>query len=454
MVFFDIIFFTVFTPSLCVEKRRRTQRIMSSSKETTTTSGNNNIVRPLENGAVVLAGALDGSAVDALLFDHHQGDGTPGKEARIKSWLYLNREEEGDDENENASCPKRKVVEARVRFKSIPIDGTSLKDAERLKTTLSTYMKEEFERPGVIQCSTATRAGIPYILHLAETLNLTFETAMNVAKDMELNVVTRENLVQFLKRSIKEKGGGGKGSGGRNDDDDVVVFRQLFERESSTYTYLLGCAETRECLLIDPVLETVERDLQVIDDLGLTLKLCVNTHCHADHITGSGEIKKLREGVKSVISKRAGAMADVLIDEGDVVEVGTSVKLKCLSTPGHTSGCVSLVLGDNTDVFTGDALLIRGCGRTDFQGGSSETLFDGVTRKLLGGLPDACKVWPAHDYKGRMMSTIGEEKRLNPRLGAGKTKEEFVQIMKDLNLPYPKKIDASLPRNLKCGAEE
>ena len=450
MVFFDIIFFTVILRPF-VSKREDTQRIMSSSKETTTTSGKN-IVRPLENGAVVLAGELDGSAVDALLFDQHQGgDDTPGKEARIKSWLYLNRDDDDDDEN---ACPKRKVVEARVRFKSIPIDGTSLKDAERLKTTLSTYMKEEFERPGVIQCSTATRAGIPYILHLAETLNLTFETAMNVAKDMELNVVTRENLVQFLKRSIKEKGGG-KRSGGRNDDDDdVVVFRQLFERESSTYTYLLGCAETRECLLIDPVLETVERDLQVIDDLGLTLKLCVNTHCHADHITGSGEIKKLREGVKSVISKRAGAMADVLIDEGDVVEVGTSVKLKCLSTPGHTSGCVSLVLGDNTDVFTGDALLIRGCGRTDFQGGSSETLFDGVTRKLLGGLPDACKVWPAHDYKGRMMSTIGEEKRLNPRLGAGKTKEEFVQIMKDLNLPYPKKIDASLPRNLKCGAEE
>ena len=162
---------------------------MSSSKETTTTSGKN-IVRPLENGAVVLAGELDGSAVDALLFDHHHhqgGDDTPGKEARIKSWLYLNR----DDDDET----KRKVVEARVRFKSIPIDGTSLKDAERLKTTLSTYMKEEFERPGVIQCSTATRAGIPYILHLAETLNLTFETAMNVAKDMELNVVTRENLV-------------------------------------------------------------------------------------------------------------------------------------------------------------------------------------------------------------------------------------------------------------------
>ena len=411
---------------------------MSSSKEK-----GGNIVRPLENGAVVLAGELDGSAVDALLFDRDTGN------ARVKSWLYLNR----DADDENALCPKRKVVEARVPFKSIPIDGASLKNFERLKTTLSTYMKEEFERPGVIQCSTATRAGIPYILHLAETLNLTFETAMNVAKDMELSVVTRENLVQFLKRSIEEKGGGRR-SGGGNDDDVVVVFRQLFERESSTYTYLLGCAETRECLLIDPVLETVERDLQVIDDLGLTLKLCVNTHCHADHITGSVEIKKLREGVKSVISKRAGAMADVLIDEGDVVEVGTSVKLKCLSTPGHTSGCVSLVLGDNTDVFTGDALLIRGCGRTDFQGGSSETLFDGVTRKLLGGLPDACKVWPAHDYKGRMMSTIGEEKRLNPRLGAGKTKEEFVQIMKDLNLPYPEKIDASLPRNLKCGAEE
>jgi sulfur dioxygenase len=313
-----------------------------------------------------------------------------------------------------------------------------------LKKELLEYMRTEFKTPAVIQCSTATRAGIPYVLYLAEKFSLSFETAMRVARDMELNVTTRENFVQFLKRSIEKK----------SLSDSEVIFRQLFEKESSTYTYLLGCAETRECLLIDPVLETVERDLRVVDELGLKLKLCVNTHCHADHITGSGEIKKMRKEVKSVISKRAGAMADVLIDEGDVVQVGTSVKLKCLATPGHTDGCVSFVLGDNTDVFTGDALLIRGCGRTDFQGGSSETLFDGVTGKLFGGLPDTCKVWPAHDYKGRMVSTIGEEKRLNPRLGAGKTKEEFVQIMKDLNLPYPKKIDASLPRNLKCGAEE
>jgi len=388
------------------------------------------IIKPLENNSVFLCGDLDDFAIDSLL-----------KEFGIQSWLYL-------DPETNAWNPRAFVrafeqFEGREEktFKVIPIDGNNLN--ENLKKELLEYMRTEFKTPAVIQCSTATRAGIPYVLHMAEKLSLSFETAMRVARDMELNVTTRENFVAFLKRSIEKKS-----------SDSEVIFRQLFEKESSTYTYLLGCAETRECLLIDPVLETVERDLRVVDELGLKLKLCVNTHCHADHITGSGEIKKMRKEVKSVISKRAGAMADVLIDEGDVVQVGTSVKLKCLATPGHTDGCVSFVLGDNTDVFTGDALLIRGCGRTDFQGGSSEKLFDGVTGKLFGGLPDTCKVWPAHDYKGRMVSTIGEEKLLNPRLGAGKTKEEFVQIMKDLNLPYPKKIDASLPRNLKCGAEE
>ena len=388
------------------------------------------IIKPLENNSVFLCGDLDEFAIDSLL-----------KEFGIQSWLYLNPETNAW--NPRAFIRAHEQFEGREEktFKVIPIDGNNLN--ENLKKELLEYMRTEFKTPAVIQCSTATRAGIPYVLHMAEKLSLSFETAMRVARDMELNVTTRENFVAFLKRSIEKKS-----------SDSEVIFRQLFEKESSTYTYLLGCAETRECLLIDPVLETVERDLRVVDELGLKLKLCVNTHCHADHITGSGEIKKMRKEVKSVISKRAGAMADVLIDEGDVVQVRTSVKLKCLATPGHTDGCVSFVLGDNTDVFTGDALLIRGCGRTDFQGGSSETLFDGVTGKLFGGLPDTCKVWPAHDYKGRMVSTIGEEKLLNPRLGAGKTKEEFVQIMKDLNLPYPKKIDASLPRNLKCGAEE
>lgn len=388
------------------------------------------IIKPLENNSVFLCGDLDEFAIDSLL-----------KEFGIQSWLYLNPETNAW--NPRAFIRAHEQFEGREEktFKVIPIDGNNLN--ENLKKELLEYMRTEFKTPAVIQCSTATRASIPYVLHMAEKLSLSFETAMRVARDMELNVTTRENFVAFLKRSIEKKS-----------SDSEVIFRQLFEKESSTYTYLLGCAETRECLLIDPVLETVERDLRVVDELGLKLKLCVNTHCHADHITGSGEIKKMRKEVKSVISKRAGAMADVLIDEGDVVQVGTSVKLKCLATPGHTDGCVSFVLGDNTDVFTGDALLIRGCGRTDFQGGSSETLFDGVTGKLFGGLPDTCKVWPAHDYKGRMVSTIGEEKLLNPRLGAGKTKEEFVQIMKDLNLPYPKKIDASLPRNLKCGAEE
>ena len=180
-----------------------------------------------------------------------------------------------------------------MRFKSIPIDGTSLKDAERLKTTLSTYMKEEFERPGVIPVLDSHESRHP--VHFTPGGNVEFDVRDGDERGKRYGVERgheREFGAILEAKHQRKGGGGGKRSGGRNDDDDdVVVFRQLFERESSTYTYLLGCAETRECLLIDPVLETVERDLQVIDDLGLTLKLCVNTHCHADHITGSGEIK-------------------------------------------------------------------------------------------------------------------------------------------------------------------
>ena len=306
------------------------------------------IIKPLENNAVFLCGDLDDLAVESLW-----------NKFGIQSWLYLNPERNEWNPRAKVRSFEQKEGREEKTFQVIPIDGTNLN--ENLKKELLEYMRTEFKTPAVIQCSTATRAGIPYVLYLAEKFSLSFETAMRVARDMELNVTTRENFVQFLKRSIEKK----------SLSDSEVIFRQLFEKESSTYTYLLGCAETRECLLIDPVLETVERDLRVVDELGLKLKLCVNTHCHADHITGSGDIKKMRKEVNSVISKRAGAMADVLIDEGDVVQVGTSVKLKCLATPVHTDGCVSFVLGDNTDVFTGDALLIRGCGRTDFQGGSS-----------------------------------------------------------------------------------
>ncbi|WIA11128.1 hypothetical protein OEZ85_011271 [Tetradesmus obliquus] len=234
----------------------------------------------------------------------------------------------------------------------------------------------------------------------------------------------------------------------------ALIFRQLFDAASSTYTYLLACSETKEAILIDPVLEQVERDLQLIDELGLNLVQTPNTHCHADHITGSGKIKSLRPGVKSSISANSGAAADIQLQHGDTIKFGT-LELRVLATPGHTSGCKSFYLppvspGSPGLVFTGDALLIRGCGRTDFQEGDAGLLYDSVHSKLFT-LPDDTLVYPAHDYKGRTCSSIAEEKAHNPRLS--KNKEEFVEIMNNLGLPYPKQIDRALPANLKCGID-
>lgn len=249
-----------------------------------------------------------------------------------------------------------------------------------------------------------------------------------------------------------------------------LIFRQLFESKSSTYTYLLGDANTREAVLIDPVLETAERyakcryfvliilsllfillncsDDQLIKELGLKLKYVMNTHVHADHVTGTGKLKELNPEAQSVISAASGARADVLLNEFNFVEFGVW-KLYSLPTPGHTEGCISYVLDDLTRVFTGDTLLIRGCGRTDFQGGSAESLYTSVTEKLFKMLPDSCTVYPAHDYRGQTQSSIGEEKALNPRFS--KSKEEFEAIMANLNLPLPAQIDVAVSANIQCG---
>ena len=194
-----------------------------------------------------------------------------------------------------------------------------------------------------------------------------------------------------------------------------LIFRQLFEKESSTYTYILGCPSTREAILIDPVLETAERDATVIKDLNLILKTVLNTHCHADHVTGSAKLKALLGGgLKSAIAKASGADADVLLENSDKCAFGTR-HVTVLSTPGHTDGCVCFLLDDNSMVFTGDALMIRACGRTDFQAGSADTLYESVHNKLFV-LEEDCLVYPAHDYKGHTCSSIREEKALNPRL--------------------------------------
>ncbi|HND34799.1 MAG TPA: MBL fold metallo-hydrolase [Myxococcota bacterium] len=229
-----------------------------------------------------------------------------------------------------------------------------------------------------------------------------------------------------------------------------MIFRQLFDPVSSTYTYLLGDRQTGQALLIDPVLEQVDSYLALLESLSLKLVYTLETHVHADHVTAASFLRE-RVGSRSVVKADAGAAcADVPVEDGHVVQLG-SLRLEVRSTPGHTFGCVSYVMEDR--VFTGDTLLIGGCGRTDFQQGSSHTLYQSVTQRLFPLPPDTL-VYPGHDYKGRTVSTIGEERAINARLGGGKTEEEFVEIMANLKLAYPKQIDRALPANLACGRIE
>uniref|UniRef100_A0A670YT98 Persulfide dioxygenase ETHE1, mitochondrial n=1 Tax=Pseudonaja textilis TaxID=8673 RepID=A0A670YT98_PSETE len=219
----------------------------------------------------------------------------------------------------------------------------------------------------------------------------------------------------------------------------ISIPRTPQPSESYTYTYLLADVKTKEAVLIDPVLETAKRDSTLVKQLGLNLLYAVNTHCHADHISGTGLLKQLLPGCRSVISKDSGAVADLLIQEGYDLQFGTFA-LQARATPGHTDGCLTYVLNDNTMAFTGDALLIRGCGRTDFQQGSAETLYNSVHKKIFT-LPGDCLIYPAHDYTGQTASTVEEERTLNPRLIL--SKEGFVELMNNLNLPKPKKIGES-----------
>ncbi|XP_030037415.2 persulfide dioxygenase ETHE1, mitochondrial [Manduca sexta] len=224
-------------------------------------------------------------------------------------------------------------------------------------------------------------------------------------------------------------------------------FRQLFDSVSCTYTYLLGDNKSREAVLIDPVLEHAERDANLVKELGFNLIYAMNTHMHADHITGTGKLKSLIPGTKSVIGKASGAQADVYLLDGDIVKFGEH-QLLASATPGHTNGCLTYVCREQALAFTGDTVLIRGCGRTDFQEGSSESLYKSVHERIFT-LPDHFVLYPAHDYKGLTATTVGEEKKYNPRLT--KSLEEFINIMENLNLPYPKMINQAVPANKVCG---
>ncbi|MFN2362309.1 MAG: MBL fold metallo-hydrolase [Marinobacter sp.] len=231
-----------------------------------------------------------------------------------------------------------------------------------------------------------------------------------------------------------------------------MIFRQLFDGVSSTFTYLLADEDRKEAILIDPVFSQSKRDLALVGELGLTLALVADTHAHADHITAAWLLKQ-KTGCKIASANAIRAEhVDVSLEDGQEFGVA-GVTLRATSTPGHTDGCMSYVLADQSMVFTGDALLIRGCGRSDFQQGSAHKLFQSITTKLFV-LPDACLVYPAHDYHGRTQSSIGEEKAFNARVGGGANETDFVEYMKAMKLPHPKKIDEALPANLRSGCPE
>jgi glyoxylase-like metal-dependent hydrolase (beta-lactamase superfamily II) len=228
-----------------------------------------------------------------------------------------------------------------------------------------------------------------------------------------------------------------------------MILRQLIDAETSTLTYLVADPQTRQAVLIDSVFEQHLRDLALIRELGLDLRYTLETHVHADHVTGAWLMKQAL-GSQIGLSANAGAEgADLLLRHGHRVDIG-ELSLEVRATPGHTDGCLSYVRSDHHMAFTGDALLIRGAGRTDFQQGSARTLFRSVHDQLYT-LPGKCLLYPGHDYSGRTVTTVAEERAYNPRLRDGVREEDFVGYMENLGLPHPKRMEDAVPANLQCG---
>lgn len=224
-----------------------------------------------------------------------------------------------------------------------------------------------------------------------------------------------------------------------------MIFRQLYDNDTSTYTYLFADPTTGEAALVDPVREHVERDLALVDELGLQLTKIFETHVHADHVTGAGLLSQ-KTGCPVVAGLNGASCADIHVGDGEENRVGNLV-VKAIATPGHTDDSMSFLVEGK--VFTGDALLIRTCGRTDFQNGDAGQLFDAIHSKLFT-LPDDTEVYPAHDYAGLTMSTIKEERAHNRRL-VGRSRDAFIELMAGLNLPRPRYIDTAVPANRACG---
>jgi len=227
------------------------------------------------------------------------------------------------------------------------------------------------------------------------------------------------------------------------------MFKQMFDEESFAYTYLLADKNTREAVIIDPVASHIEDYIAFIAENNLHLNYALETHVHADHITASGMLRE-RLNIKTGVGEFCGASAaDLQLNDGDEIKFGKQT-ICVIATPGHTKGSVSYLWRDR--LFTGDTLLINGCGRTDFQGGDAGALYDSITQRIFN-LDDDTIIYPGHDYQGCRVSSVAQEKAINARL-AGKSREAFIDIMMNLNLPKPKLIDIAVPANRRCGLPE
>ncbi|CAE8622437.1 unnamed protein product [Polarella glacialis] len=393
---------------------------------------------PAQPGDVLLCGRMADVAAEQL-------------SQRCKCWVNMLADHEvtsSDDASFKAISERagEGLVVKRMSWAGPKDEEGGLKIVEAL---------DSLPRPLVLQCASGNRAGAILLLWLARQRGYSAASAQQLAEDLDLKFFTRcatcgpvrnwvlGHLPSGTEPMKQQKTGG-------------AVVHQLFDPVTSTFTYLIGCRTSGKALLLDPVLEQKARDLSMVDELGFKLQYVLNTHVHADHVTSGGQIRKLRPEVETIIAESSGAKADKLVKHGDTIEVG-KIKLEVRATPGHTTGCLTYILRDtqpggvSTMAFTGDALLIRGCGRTDFQAGSAEQLYDSVHSQIFS-LPDDTLIYPSHDYKGRNVSTVGEEKQYNSRLT--KSKEEFVKIMGELGLPYPKQIDIAVPSNMVCGVQD
>lgn len=368
-----------------------------------------------------------------------------GHKANFKSVIYLAQDTEDDMGIPGGFETVSKEFPGAARF--LPFNHASAPycgpDSCSPLLAMQAYGKyeaalEELPRPTLVLCKSGARASAVVAPYVAAKKGQSCDECQKCSTDKGLLYTGKPGMANWVNTTVA------------NLPVKPLIFRQMFEKESCTYTYLLADPDTKDAILIDPVFETVARDAQAVNELGLNLVFAINTHCHADHITGTWELKKLFPNMRTQIAQAAGAQADLFFKHGDKIQFGNR-HVTVLATPGHTNGCCSFVQDDFARVFTGDAVLVRGCGRTDFQAGDAGGLYDVVWAQIFS-LPGSCAIFSAHDYKGFTQSTVHEERTLNPRLT--KSRAEFIEIMANLNLPYPKKIDASLPANLKCGCQD